>query len=304
VTELVLVLSAAGALDPAAATRAIEAAGGAEGAWLGVDALEAVLPDDDPGRLEAARGVLAGRPIDANLLSGHGRLKKLLIADMDSTMIGVECIDEIADMAGLKPQVAAITEAAMRGDLDFDGALTERVALLRGLPATALAEVYDSRVSLNPGAAVLVRTMAAMGADTALVSGGFTFFSARVAAAAGFSSHRANTLEIADGLLTGRVVPPILGREAKLDRLEALCTAGGYGADAVLAVGDGANDLAMIGAAGLGVAYRAKPAVAAAADARLDHADLSALLYMQGIPRDRWVWPDPNTAPEGTRRPG
>lgn len=292
----VLVLTAAGPLDPALAARTAAAAGAEDVVPLAPGAAEAALPDADPARLARARAALGAAPVDANAVPAESRRKRLLIADMDSTMIGVECIDEIAATAGLRERVSAITERAMRGELDFEGALTERVALLRGIPEAMLLGVYEQRVRLNPGAATLVRTMRALGADTALVSGGFTFFSARVAALAGFAEHHACTLEIADGVLTGRVVPPIVGREAKRDRLMALAAAGGYPAEAAVAVGDGANDLAMIGAAGLGVAYRAKPAVAAAADARLDHADLTAVLHLQGIPVADWVRAD-NPAP-------
>jgi phosphoserine phosphatase len=288
--EASLVLTAANALPPDLASAAVAAAGGGALVWLAGDAAEAPLPDASPDRLDAARRALGDAAVDANIARATPpRGARLLIADMDSTIIGVECIDEIADMAGVKPRVAAITEAAMRGELDFEGALTERVALLKGLPETALAEVFAERVRLNPGAETLVRTAAAVGMDTALVSGGFTFFSERVASLAGFATHRANVLEVEGGTLTGRVVPPILGREAKLERLRVLSTTGGYAPEAVVAVGDGANDLAMIEAAGLGVAYRAKPAVAAAADARLDHASLSALLHLIGIPPESWV---------------
>ncbi len=227
--------------------------------------------------------------IDANVVPAEGRRKRLLIADMDSTIIDVECIDELADFAGVKPQVAAITEAAMRGDLDFEAALDARVALLAGLPEEVLQRCYDERVHLNPGARVMVRTMAALGADTRLVSGGFTFFSARVAQAAGFASNQANVLLAEGGHLTGQVARPILGREAKRAALEAAVAELGATPTDALAIGDGANDLAMIGLAGLGVAYRAKPAVAAAADARLDHSDLTAVLALQGIPERDWV---------------
>ena len=229
---------------------------------------------------------LAGSGVDANVVPDEGRRKRLLIADMDSTIIGVECIDELADFAGVKSQVAAITEAAMRGELDFEGALDARVALLAGLPERALQECYEARVRLNPGARVLVRTMAALGADTALVSGGFEVFSGRVAEAAGFARHQANRLEVEGGRLTGTVARPILGREAKRAALMALSA--GFGPGAAVAVGDGANDLDMVTAAGLGVAYRAKPALAAAADARLDHSDLTAILALQGIPEAEW----------------
>jgi phosphoserine phosphatase len=226
---------------------------------------------------------------DVNLVPIDRRRKRLLIADMDSTIIGVECIDELADFAGVKAEVAAITERAMRGELDFEGALTERVALLKGLPEAALQRCYDERVRLNPGARTLVRTMAALGAATALVSGGFTFFAERVAAAAGFASSRANRLLVRGGVLTGEVARPILGREAKLAALEAEAKALGIGAEAAAAVGDGANDRDMVGAAGLGVAYRAKPALSAVADARLEYSDLTAILALQGIPESAWV---------------
>ncbi|MEM1345773.1 MAG: phosphoserine phosphatase SerB [Pseudomonadota bacterium] len=227
--------------------------------------------------------------VDVNAVPTEGREKRLLVADMDSTMIGVECIDEIADMAGLKPQVAAITERAMAGALDFEAALSERVALLAGLEEAALAAVYEERIALNPGARTLVRTMAARGAHTALVSGGFTYFTERVGAAAGFAEHRANRLEIADGYLTGRVALPILGREAKREALAELAAARGHSPAEALAIGDGANDLAMIEAAGLGIAYRAKPALADKADARLAYADLTAALSLQGIHADAFV---------------
>jgi phosphoserine phosphatase len=285
----VLVLTAAAALTDADAADAAEAAGTRDLRRLGRGAAEATLPDADPARLAAARAALDGRAVDANLVPAEGRLKRLFLADMDSTIITVECIDEIAAIAGVGPQVAAVTEAAMRGEVDFEGALTARVALLEGLPVAALDRVWAERVRFSPGALTLVRTLAALGVETALVSGGFTFFTERVAAAAGFASHRANALEIEGGRLTGRVIPPILGRQAKLNRLVALATGLDAPLSAAAAVGDGANDLAMIGAAGLGAAYRAKPVVAAAAGARIDHADLTALLHLMGAPEADWV---------------
>ncbi|MBK0399691.1 phosphoserine phosphatase SerB [Limibaculum sp. M0105] len=205
---------------------------------------------------------------------------------MDSTMIPVECIDEIADFAGVKPQVAAITERAMQGELDFEGALRARVKLLEGLEEAVLARVHAERVSLNPGAAALVRTMRAAGAHTLLVSGGFTYFATRVAAEAGFAEARANVLLARDGRLTGHVAEPILGREAKLAALREAAAAMGVGPEAVLAVGDGANDLAMVEAAGLGVAYHPKPALAERADAVIRHSGLDALLALQGYAED------------------
>ncbi len=231
-------------------------------------------------QLRALRHAFPG--LDINIVPVEDRRKQLLIADMDSTMIPVECIDEVADFAGVKPQVSAITERAMRGEIDFSGALRERVSLIAGLPEAALADVYEQRINLNPGARTLVRTMAAHDAHCALVSGGFTYFTERVAEKAGFAENRANRLLFEDGKLTGKVAEPVLGRAAKLDALHELTETMGIGAHQVLCVGDGANDQDMIQAAGLGVAYRAKPALVAEADAVIDHADLTALLYLQG----------------------
>ncbi len=232
----------------------------------------------------------ADRPVDGAVLPVDGRRKRLLIADMDSTMIEVECIDEIADALGLKDQVATITERAMEGDLPFEEALRERVALLKGLPEATLEDVYRTRIRFTPGGGPLVRTMARHGAVTALVSGGFTYFTDRVAAALGFSHTQANQLDFGpDGTLTGAVIEPILGREAKREALLAFSAQHDLAAGETLAVGDGANDLAMIEAAGLGVAFRAKPKVAAAADIAIRHGDLSALLYLQGYREDEIV---------------
>lgn len=237
----------------------------------------------------AAEAALAPWPIDLCAQPWEGRKKRLLIADMDSTIIGCECIDELADFAGVKDQVSAITERAMRGELDFEAALRERVAMLKDLPVEDLQRAYDERVRLNPGARTLVRTMTANGAKAFLVSGGFTFFTSRVAQAAGFDANRANTLHEAEGRLLGTVGDPILGREAKLAALQEESATLGLDLAATLAVGDGANDLAMIEAAGLGVAYRAKPIVAAQADAKVDHAELTALLYFQGYASSEFV---------------
>ncbi len=217
------------------------------------------------------------------------RRKRMLIADMDSTMITVECIDELADFVGAKEQVSRITEAAMRGELDFEDALKERVALLRGLPTEKLETCYRERIKIMHGAKALVQTMAANGAFTALVSGGFTFFTERVSAEIGFKDHRANTLEINEGSLTGCVVEPICGASAKLEALHEYCDDLGLTAYQVLAVGDGANDIPMLQAAGLGVAYHAKPKTAAATHAAVRNGDLSTLLYFQGYARDEFV---------------
>ncbi|MXU66146.1 phosphoserine phosphatase SerB [Oceanomicrobium pacificus] len=284
-----LVLTADKPVADATLATAADALGLAGAEWRRLAPMGADLPLDAP--LDAGRlaGLGAELGVDLNCVPAAGRAKKLLIADMDSTMIPVECIDELADYAGVKPQVAEITERAMQGELDFEGAIHARVALLEGLPVAALQTCYDERVTLNPGAAVLVKTMAARGARTALVSGGFTFFTERVAAAAGFALNRANRLEVEGDRLTGKVGLPVLGRQAKLDTLREICGNGGFTPDAVIAVGDGANDLSMVEAAGLGVAYRAKPALADAADVRLDRSDLTALLMLQGIVQADWV---------------
>ncbi|MGC1300896.1 MAG: phosphoserine phosphatase SerB [Caulobacteraceae bacterium] len=231
---------------------------------------------------QAAAEAIGEAAVDVCVQPAAGRRKGLFLADMDSTMIGCECIDELADYAGVKAQVAAVTERAMRGEIEFEEALRQRVATLKGLPEAVLGRCYAERVRLNPGARVLVRTMAAHGTHCMLVSGGFDAFTVPVAEAAGFAEQAANHLIVRDGMLTGEVTEPILGREAKLDALLRHRAALGLSAEATLAVGDGANDLGMIEAAGLGVAYRAKPVVAARANARLDHADLTALLYFQG----------------------
>ncbi len=217
------------------------------------------------------------------------RRKRLFLADMDSTMIGQECIDELADCVGLKDEVSRITERAMRGELAFEPALKERVALLAGLPVGIVDTIIGERITLTPGGRVLVATMRAHGGHTCLVSGGFTLFAGPVAAMIGFDESRANRLVVENGRLAGRVEEPILGREAKRLTLMELRSRLSLAPHETLAVGDGANDLAMLGEAGLGIAFRAKPAVAAAAHARLEHADLTALLYAQGYRRDEFV---------------
>jgi phosphoserine phosphatase len=254
-------------------------------AVLGTNALDCVVVGEWDAAKVLTKGALAGFAVDACIQPAQGRRKRLLIADMDSTIIGCECLDELADFAGLKAEIAAITERAMRGEIAFEGALRERVGMLKGLGLDALQRCFDERVRLNPGARTLVRTMAAHGARCVLVSGGFSFFTSRVAALAGFHADRANRL-IDDGrALTGAVAEPILGREAKRSALEEEAAAIGATAADALAIGDGANDLDMIVAAGLGVAYRAKPVVAAQADARIDHTSLETALFLQGYAR-------------------
>ncbi|MBD8735462.1 phosphoserine phosphatase SerB [Sphingomonas sp. CFBP 13706] len=240
---------------------------------------------------DAARTALEGAfgKTDVVVQSSLTRIKALLIADMDSTMITVECIDELADYAGIKPQIAEITERAMRGELDFDAALDARVALLEGLAESDIERCLAERVRIMPGAKALVRTMRARGAATVLVSGGFTRFAEPVAREIGFDRAIANVLKVERGVLTGAVEKPIVGSQTKLTTLRAAIADGQLVEGQSLAVGDGANDLAMIEAAGLGVAYHAKPIVAAAAAARIDHGDLTTLLYAQGLPRAAWV---------------
>lgn len=228
------------------------------------------------------RQALRGTAIDIAVQPVEGRRKKLLVADMDSTIIEQECIDELATELGIGPKIAAITESAMRGEIAFEPALRERVRLLKGLPVESLERVYTNRITETPGGKTLIATMRAHGAFCALVSGGFTYFTGKVAAAVGFNINQANLLLIEDGVLTGEVAEPILGREAKIEALVRFRAERGLSDIETMAVGDGANDLGMIDEAGLGVAFHAKPVVAEAADARIDHGDLTALLYLQG----------------------
>ncbi len=274
---------------------ALEHAAGAKPGWNWRwldEGFAADLPftrNDDPDipPLDALQDV--GINADIIIQPLEGREKKLIVADMDSTMITVECIDELADYAGIKERIAEITERAMRGELDFAGALDARVALLKGLDEGAIDRCLAERVRLMPGARTLIRTMKARGAYSVLVSGGFTRFADPVGAEIGFDRVIANRLNIADGALDGTVAKPIVDSATKLETLEAAMAEHGLVREQTLAVGDGANDLAMIGAAGLGVAYHAKPIVAAAAGARIDHNDLTALLWAQGIARKDWV---------------
>ncbi|WP_273011538.1 MULTISPECIES: phosphoserine phosphatase SerB [unclassified Hyphomonas] len=254
-----------------------------------VAAVEAIIPTLPSEMLQPVLSALHEAEMDAAFLPGENRRKRLLISDMDSTIIGQECLDELADFAGLKAEVSAITERAMRGELDFEGALTTRVAMLKGLDLKALQDAYDARITLNTGAKTLVETMKANGAVTVLVSGGFTFFTGRVAEEAGFVAHRGNTLIDDGAALTGEVGLPILGREAKLSALDEVSAENGLGRADAIALGDGANDLAMIKAAGLGIAYKAKPIVAAEAHAAITHTDLHTALFFQGYHVDEFV---------------
>ena len=248
----------------------------------------AELPCPAPPDMAAVAAAIARAPVDAVLLPAENRRKRLLIADMDSTIVTGETLDELAAFAGVGDRVAAITRRSMNGELDFAAALRERVALLQGLPLDALERTWDG-VRLSPGARALVATMRTNGAVTALVSGGFTWFTGRVAGQCGFDVHRANTLLDDGAALLGRVAEPILDRHAKLATLRELAATHGLAMNDCLAVGDGANDLDMIRAAGLGVAYRAKPIVAGEARARVEHSGLRALLFMQGYAADAFV---------------
>jgi phosphoserine phosphatase len=246
-------------------------------------------PDDPRAVEERLREAVGADAVDVIVQPTATRRKRLFLADMDSTMIGQECIDELADYVGLKAEVSEITERAMRGEIAFEPALRERVALLAQLPVGAVDEIIATRLTLTPGARELVRTMRENGAYTCLVSGGFTLFTGPIGARIGFDEHRSNRLVTEGGRLAGRVEEPVLGREAKRATLIELRTRLGLEPHETMAVGDGANDLAMLREAGLGVAFRAKPAVAAAAHARIEHADLTALLYCQGYRRNEFA---------------
>jgi phosphoserine phosphatase len=257
--------------------------------WLSVEEAAEFPVPAVPADRWAVWEEMQGRGVDLIVQKTAGRRKKMLLADMDSTMIRQECIDELGVVAGVGERVAGITRRAMNGELDFEGALIERVGLLGGLPVGVIDEVLGSRITYMPGGFDLVATMKANGAYAALVSGGFTAFTERVAAALGFDENRANTLIVADGRLTGDVARPILGREAKVKALQEITARLGISVEEVLAVGDGANDLGMLELAGSGVALHAKPLVAAQCEMRVNFGDLSALLFLQGYERDQFV---------------
>ena len=256
--------------------------GGGDARWLNPGIAAEFDLEARPDTLWSVWADMQALGIDLCVQPATRRRKAMLLADMDSTMIQQECIDELADMAGVGPRVAAITARAMNGELDFEGALRERVGLLKGLPASVIAQVLAERISYMPGGKTLIATMKAHGGHAALVSGGFTAFTSSVAQALGFDEHRANTLLETDGVLTGEVGMPILGKQAKIDALEQITEQLGLTAGEVIAVGDGANDLGMLHLAGSGVALHAKPSVAAQCDLRVNHGDLTALLYLQG----------------------
>jgi phosphoserine phosphatase len=263
--------------------------GGGDAVWLdpGI-AAEFALAAMPTNRWDVWQAMQA-MGVDLVIQKSEGRRKRLLIADMDSTMIQQECIDELADEAGVGAHVAGITARAMNGELDFEAALRERVGLLKGLPESVIAGVIRDRITLMPGGAVLLATMKANGAYAALVSGGFTAFTGAIAGVLGFDENRANTLLISGGVLTGEVAEPILGRAAKVQALEEISARLGISVSQAMAVGDGANDLGMLGLAGAGVALHAKPSVQAECDIRVNHGDLTALLYMQGFAREEFV---------------
>lgn len=270
------------ALEPAHVETLRNAWGGGDARWLNPGVAAEFDLGVAPGNRWQIWEDMQALGIDLAVQPAEGRRKRMLLADMDSTMIEQECIDELADMAGFGTQVAAITARAMNGELEFEPALRERVALLKGLPASVIDRVLAERITYTPGGRALIATMKAQGGHTVLVSGGFTAFTARVAAHLGFDEHRANRLLAESDILTGMVAEPILGRQAKIDALAEVSTRLGISEAEVIAVGDGANDLGMLHRAGAGVALHAKPTVAAQCDLRINHGDLTALLYLQG----------------------
>ncbi|MEX3010032.1 phosphoserine phosphatase SerB [Hoeflea sp. TYP-13] len=272
-------------LSRALASRAAKNVTSGEPVWLAQDiacdlALKNGMTQDDAQM--AITEALDGAPVDVVIQEASGRKKGLLIADMDSTMIRQECVDELAAEAGVYDHVAAITKRAMNGEIEFESAMSERVALLKGLDLAVVDQVLENRITLTPGGKVALATMKANGAYTALVSGGFTLFTGPISEVLGFDEHRANVLQHQDGKLNGAIVEPVLGRQSKVDALNELTARHGLTVDQAMAVGDGANDLGMLHLAGSGVALHAKPIVAAEAKIRIDHGDLTALLYIQG----------------------
>ena len=277
------------ALDRATVESLRNAWGGGDARWLDPSIAAEFAVETMPVNRWQVWESLQTLRVDLVLQPAEGRKKRLLIADMDSTMIQQECIDELADEAGVGAHVAGITARAMNGELDFEDALRERVGLLRGLPASVITTVIRDRITLMPGGRELVATMRANGAYAALVSGGFTAFTAQIAAVLGFDENRANLLLVQDGKLTGKVAEPILGRASKVQALEEISARLGITPQDAIAVGDGANDLGMLGLAGAGVALHAKPVVAAECDIRINHGDLTSLLFLQGYGRGEFA---------------
>lgn len=278
-------------LDPALIDNLRNAWGGGDVQWLAVDEAAAFSLEVMPDNRWDVWADLQKLGVDLVILPMEGRRKKMLIADMDSTMIQQECIDELADVAGFGERVKDITARAMNGELDFEEAIRERVGLLKGLPEAVIGDVLATRITIMPGGATVLATMKAQGAYTALVSGGFTAFTSAVATHLGFDENRANTLLAEDGVLLGEVAEPILGQQAKMNALREISERLGINRSEVLAVGDGANDLGMLGLAGMGVALHAKPAVAAQCDVRVNFGDLTALLFLQGYAQSDFVAP-------------
>lgn len=286
---VVSLIAAPGGLDPELVRALRNAWGGGDAIWLSLDEAAEFGVDEIPGNRWDVWQDLQGRGVDLVVQLAKARRKQVLLADMDSTMIQQECIDELAEFAGVGDQVRETTARAMNGELDFEEAVIARVALLRGQPETIVDDVLAARITHMPGGATLVATMRANGGYAALVSGGFTAFTAQVADALGFDENRANTLLAKGGVLTGEVGRPILGRDAKVEALNEIAARLGLTEADVLAVGDGANDLGMLGLAGTGVALHAKPSVAAQCDVRVNHGDLTALLYLQGYAKTEFA---------------
>ncbi|QMU60072.1 MAG: phosphoserine phosphatase SerB [Boseongicola sp.] len=286
---MISLIAQPGKLDPALVSSLQSAWGGGDAHWLAPDEAAEFPAITTPSNISEVRSDIAGMGVDVNVLPSGNRRKKLLIADMDSTMINQECIDELAAEAGVGDRVSQITARAMNGELDFDAAIDERVGLLKGLGTDVIEKVLQDRITLAAGGQTLVATMKGNGVYAALVSGGFVQFTSAISRLLGFDENRANTL-IEDGdILSGTVQRPILGQEAKVEALEEITARLGVSPDDAIAVGDGANDLAMIHRAGLGVALHAKPAVAAAAPIKVNHGDLTALLFLQGYEINEFI---------------